>query len=236
MDGIATKHIQQHVAKYLILLSFFLSPLYLLSQSEGKIQMQRSIFDADQYWNNVKIATKVWYCGSQSIQEVSDIAMTSDSSGKHITVNIKYYLFIDSLLNLHLYFTSFSDTAALIAKSNKPDLFSKYGGWNLYSKVEFEFDRMVHMKDTSINRRQLGRYDLIKAKGKDLFKFAVFVSCSNKNLPLIYIPSIARKIGCPIIRMDSYYNGQLSSRMDIEYVPGRLSAAEKKVFKTWSKK
>jgi hypothetical protein len=218
------------------LIGFFITPLHLLSQTEGRMRMQRYIFDANSDWNNVKITTNVWYCGSQSVQEVSDIAFISDSLGKRTTVNVKYYLFIDSALNLHLYFTSFSDTAVLVAKSNKPDLFSKYGGWNLYSKVEFDYDRMLSMDDTVVNGKQLSRYNLIKTKGKDLFNFIFFASCSQKSLPLIYVRSIARKIGCPIIRMDTYYNGQLSGRMDIDYVTTQLSTAEKKVFRAWQRR
>ena len=224
------------MAKYIILLGIFITPLHLLSQTEGRMRMQRYIFDADPDWNNVKITTRVWYCGSQSVQEVSDIAMISDSLGKRTTVKVKYYLFIDSASNLHLYFTSFSDTAVLVAKSNKPDLFSKYGGWNLYSKIEFEYDRMLRMDDTVVDGKQLRRYTLIKAKGKDLFNFVFFASCSKTSLPLMYIPSIARKIGCPIVRMDTYYNGRLSGRMDIEYVTAHLSAAEKKVFRAWQRR
>lgn len=84
------------MAKYIIFLSFFIIPLHLLSQNEGSIRMQRSIFEPDPDWNNLKITRKVWYCGSRSIQEVSNIDMADDNLGKRRSGFVKYYLFIDS--------------------------------------------------------------------------------------------------------------------------------------------
>jgi hypothetical protein len=224
------------MTKYIILLGIFLPPLYSCSQIEGKIQMQRYVFDVNPNGNNFKITTTVWYSGAQSIQEVPTLVMTNDTLGRKVTTKVKYLLFIDSVSKMHLYFQSFSDTAVLVAKSNKADLFSKYGGWDLYSPVEFEYDSMRRMDDTVINGKQLTQYSLLKTKDKDLFNFVVYGLCSDKKLPLIYIPTIARRIGCPIVRMDTYYNGRFTGRIDIKYITGQLSVAEKTVFRAWQQK
>ena len=163
--------------------------------------------------------------------------MTKTKTSKSPKIEVKYYLFIDSASNKHLYFMNFSDTAKFVAKSGNSDLFSKYGGWNLYSKAEFEHDKMERMADTIIDGKRLSRYNLFKARGKDhLFNFIVYGSCFEKNLRILYLPSIAKRIGCPIVRMDTYYNGQLTGRMDIEYVSNRLSAQEINVFRAWQKR
>ena len=159
-------------------------------------RMQRYIFDSDPDRNNIKVTTTVWYSGAQSIQEVPTMDMTKTKTSKSPKIEVKYYLFIDSASNKHLYFMNFSDTAKFVAKSGNSDLFSKYGGWNLYSKAEFEHDKMERMADTIIDGKRLSRYNLFKARGKDhLFNFIVYGSCFEKNLRILYLPSIAKRIG-----------------------------------------
>lgn len=220
------------MGKYLILLSIVVIPLYSLCQYEGTLEMQRSLLDAAPKGDIRKITIKIWYLGRQSIQQVPSIAITQDTISN---LQVKYYLFIDSASSNHAYFTSFSDTAQLIAYSVKPDLFSKYGGWNLHSKEQFEFDNIQRLNDTVIRSKRFVRYNLTKPAGSDLFNFIVYGSCAEKHR-ILYVPSISKRIGCPVLRMDTYYNGRLTGIMQIEYGIKKLSAYERRVFNAWQKR
>jgi hypothetical protein len=222
---------------YVVLFGILIAPLHSCSQVQvqGRIIMKRYIFDADPERKSVEIATNVWYCGNQSIQEVPSIDMITTSTENSVKTPVKYYLLIDSASGWHVYFRNFADTAQVIAKSRKQDLFSKYGGWNLYASRKFEYDSKRQLTDTIIEGNRLTRHDLFRIRDKDSFNFITYASCLHYNEKIWYLLSIAKQIGCPVIRMDTYYNGRLTGKMEIEYTSHELSHYERKVFEAWGK-
>lgn len=220
---------------YVIFPGLLLGWISAFSQVEGKMSISRHLFDADPDHKHIKITTNVWYFGHQTIQDVPTLEMTSNSAEKTLKIPVKYYLYIDSASNRHGYFRHFSDTARTIVKSKNSEIILKYGGWDLYSKKKFDYDTMRSLGDTLVNGRNLSRYSFIKVKDKDSFNFIVYASRSDYKQKIWYLLPISKQIGYPVIRMDTYYNGRLTGKIEIEYTASHLTPSERQIFRAWQK-
>jgi len=193
--------------------------------------MDRIIVDRDDPKKNVKMSTMIWYLGTKSIQEVPSIDSKTDSTRTSITVSVKYYLFIDSDLHTYIYFSTFSDTATIINYSKETKLFNKYGGWDPYPAKSFDYDSYVKITDTILNGISYNRHRFRKIIDGKKNDYIIYTCCKNKNAPIKYLRPVSEQIGCPVVRMEMYFNHKLTGTTEFHYLTDTLTDAEVKVFK-----
>ena len=208
-------------------------PLQVHSQVQGKAELEHYTFNPDMPNKGLKINIRIWYQGSQSIQEVPFIDSRQNSTGAHTMVYVKYYLFIDTTQNQFFYYDSFSDTSKLIINFKGGNPFEKYGGWNLHSNKKFDYDDSKKITDTNINGSNYNRYRFRKIKDGKINDFILYALLKKRDVPVKYLKPFAEEIGCTVFRMDTYYEGRLTGIHQIKYLSDTLTDEEKRVFKAW---
>jgi hypothetical protein len=218
------------------LLFFFVCiSIQTFSQNQGKVRLDRLIADRDDSGKDLKMSTMIWYLGSNSIQEISTIDIKSDSTGTYTTTSISHYLFIDPNLQTYIYFKTFSDTALIIKYSRGAKVFDKYGGWDLYSTKMFDYDSYMKTTDTTLNGISYSRHRFRKIVDRKKTDYVIYTNCQTPNIPVKYLKPVGERIGCPVIRMETYFNSRLTGITELHYIADTLTDAEIKVFQTWGK-
>jgi len=218
-----------------IILFLLVISINLYSQPQGKVKLDHYTFNTDKSIQDLKISAIIWYNGSRSIQEVPHLNINTDSTGTSTNSYVKYYLFIDSEEHQFFYYGNFSDTSKAIMHFTKIIPFEKYGGWDLYSNKLFKYNECKKLTDTVINGNRYSRYRLRKFNNDDINEFILYAICERKDVPIKYLKSFSEKIGCPIIRMDTYFADQLAGIAQITYISDSLTSYELKVFEAWEK-
>jgi hypothetical protein len=211
-------------------------PLKVHSQLQGKVRLDYYSVNPNNPNETFKISTAVWYNGNKSIQEVPHIITKTDSTGTKTKVDVKYYLFINSLSHEYFYYRNFSDTSKLAKHFKGGDPIEKYGGWDLYSTKKFDYDSSKKLVDTVIDGTNYSRYRFCKIRNGKTIDFILYATCEIKDLPVQYFKPFRKEISCPIIRQDTYFEGRLTGINRLQYVSDTLTSEEKKVFQSWQKK
>lgn len=211
-------------------------PFQAHSQVQGKVELDRNMFNAEKPSESVKIRASVSYKGNQSIQEVPYLDIKTDSTGiTHTNVDVKYYLFIDPDLHEYFYYRNFSDTSKVVMHCKGGNPFEKYGGWDLYSDKKFDYDESQKLANTVISSNDYSRYRFRKIKNGKADDFILYTLCGKKEIPIIYLKPFSKEIGCPVVRLDTYYEGRLVSITQLQYISDTLTSKEKRVFQAWQK-
>lgn len=217
---------------HIIILVLFSTNIH--SQKEGKILLQHYTTGENDSSKGMLININIWYNNHISIQEIPYIKVLNDSLGTKRSIDIKYYLFIDSKLNRYRYYSSFSDTASIIYSSNNNSVFEKYGGWNMYSKNKVQYDKCIILTDSIVNGLKLGRHKYLNENNGVKSSFILYFLYDTNDTPINYLKYFADKIGKNIIRMDTFYGDKLTGIHKISYHSDTLSKYEKRIFQKWS--
>ncbi|MEI9944970.1 MAG: hypothetical protein WDN26_12235 [Chitinophagaceae bacterium] len=160
----------------------------------------------------------------------------TDSTGTKTNIYVKYYLFIDTDLRQYFYYGNFSDSSKAIIHFKGKNQFAKYGGWDLYSNKEFEYDSRLKLTDTTINEIVFNRNKFHRGNNNASNDFILYTVCEKENIPIRYMKSLSEKLGCPVTRMDTYYEGRLVAIDQFQYVSDTLTNEEIRIFSAWKKK
>ena len=210
-------------------------PLQVYSQLKGKAELNRYMVNPDKPTENLTTKITIWYLGNQSIQEVPYLDSKTDSTGTHTNAYIKYYLFIDPDLHQYFYYRSFSDTSKLLKHYKGVNPIKDQGGWDLYSNKEFNYESCKKLIDTLIDANNYSRYSFRKISNGKTNDFILYTNCEIKGVPIRYLKPFSKKLGCPVTRMDIYYEGRLTGISQFQYVSYTLMNEELKVFDAWKK-
>ncbi len=218
-----------------LLFFFVCTSIQTFSQIQGKVKLERLIIDRDDPKNNLKMNTTIWYTGTKSIQEVPAINIETDSTGTYTKTSIKHYLLIDPSLQTYIYFSSFSDTSSIINYTKGINPFDKFGGWDLYSNKVFDYDSYIKITDTILDGVSYNRHRFRKIVDNKKNDFIIYTRCEKKRIPIKYLKPLGDKIGCPVIRMEIYFDGRLTGITQLHCLSETLTDAEAKVFQIENK-
>lgn len=221
------------IAFFLLLVLFY--GCHSQAQIQGVIVVHNYFFGVDGPTAKppLDIKFRVWFKGSQSIQEVPELIFSEDSSGSKASVIIKSHSYLDPDNNVCYNYASFSDTAKVLEWYSDMDSVVKKGGKNFYSNKRFEYDSSMNLSDTIVNGVNYGRIKLNKTVNGNKGHLIVYYRCDKKQLLIKTFKNVSDSIGCPIVRDDSYLNGKLFMIGEFEFVSDKLSESELKVFKAW---
>lgn len=186
---------------------------------------------------------KMWYKDSCIIQEYLHIFQGKDES-QNTTWNtsVEKYKYIDlRTKEIYEYYT-FSDTAKPMRKCAANDSDCIRGCWIYRTKNDFVPDvALINMPDTLIDgvryRRAQTKQASITEKGKFEDILVLYMRCDMKDLFFFFSKQFSLKMGCPLVRFESYTIPALypGGQGLIDYSPNALSTQELKVFAAWEK-
>jgi len=200
-------------------------------QDQGAIIIKRYLFEPGITMN---IDSKILYKNRLSIQEVVELNTREDSSGKSFFTKVLFYTYLDPDKNLCYNYKSFSDTAKFINYYTNMDSTIINGGWNFYSNQKNFYDSLIDLKDTVINRVEYKRIRVDnETKNKKIYSNIYFFRCDRVGLLVNFNKSLSDKIGCSVVRVDTWKENKLITTVEILFLSDQLSKDEIKVFKAW---
>ena len=225
------------MSKQLILYLFIFSMMSCssqetFSQNEGIVTEHLYMFRPG---DTIEVKLRVLYRNNQTIQEVPQLNIVEDSSGKRTFTKILHYSYLDPGKNVCYNYRNFSDTAKVIKRYSNIDSVRIKGGWNFYSNKDFQYNSSTSLQDTVINGINYSRIRLDKDINGIGIYFHLYLRCDKKGTLIKYFKPISDKIGCPIVRIDTYEQNNLTISHEIEFVSDKLSQEEVKVLETWER-
>ena len=109
-----------------------------------------------------------------------------------------------------------------------------HGCWNVYSNQKNFYDSLIDLKDTVINRVEYKRIRVDnETKNKKIYSNIYFFRCDRVGLLVNFNKSLSDKIGCSVVRVDTWKENKLITTVEILFLSDQLSKDEIKVFKAW---
>jgi len=178
-----------------------------------------------------EMSDTLWVLDNSFIEQLPLYNLFQDSLNRVTAVKfIRYYALLDKK-NI-TYFHRFSDTATPIKKIVNPNAFKLDGGWDFNSTESLERDSLINFKDTLCGPILYGRKKLYRTIDNQSLYIMLYYNC-KENTPVKFLKSLSDSIGCPIVRMDTYIDEQLSTSTEIKCIREHLNSNESSIFERW---
>jgi len=188
---------------------------------------------------------KLWFRDSLVIGEVIQVNTNTIHEGAEVRETwegiVAGYVFMDLRKKSYYEYASFSDTARLIDKYRQPDTGEVKGGWKFFSKNNIiNSENLESLPDTvmdGITYRRVKSY-IIYTTEKSYVRVnqTGYLRCDKKNSVFRIDNPFSEKMGCPLVREDLIDSTkQQGISFDTEFLPGKLTPAELKVFTAWER-
>ena len=165
-----------------------------------------------------------------------------NNSAPKIEHVIDKYTFIDLRARTYYEYLNFSDTAAIMDKFAQVGTEKAKGGWGFFTdKSDIELKNMTHLPDTTIEKIMYKRVRSFKnaptPDNPNRIEYQIgYFRCDKGNYYYRLDNPLSIKMGCPAVRFE-HLSSDLQSGMaySIEFLPGKLTPEEIKVFEAWRK-
>lgn len=181
---------------------------------------------------------KMWYKDSCVIAENIIVNIEAERNGaEKWDASVRDYTFIDLRTKMFYVYSSFSDTATLINKYSQPDTGKIVGGWNFFDKKgAFLLSDKQPISDTIMQGIKYGRViaegistsDSISVKSVEI----AYLRCDLESFFYIDLP-VSIQARCPVVRFDRKVENGFWIKIEVEFLPDKLTKREIKVFNAW---
>lgn len=220
-------------ALYLFVISLMSCPSPgIYGQGQGVVIVHRYLFEPD---ITIGVSFKILYIDNRSIQQIPQLNIIEDSSGKKTYTKILYYSYLNPDKNVCYNYRNLSDTARILKYYTDIDSVDIDGGWNFYSNKNLQYDSSTNLNDTVINGINYNRIRLDKKINGNSIYFHVYLRCDKKGTLIKFFKPLSDQIGCPVVRIDTYQRNRLTTSGEIQFLSDKLSQEELKVFDAWEK-
>ena len=185
---------------------------------------------------------KIFYCDSLIVEQIKYLYMENKVMHTNRRTEVDHYTFIDLRHRMFYDYTSFSDTGRLIKKYSQPDSVPVFSGWNFYNFENIPASGPSQiLPDTNIDGKDYKRYRFVNRHKKDSLTLndvtIAYADCKKKGTMFQYDKQFSEETGCPLIRMDKYFDGSKGPFTNISAVllfdRNSLTQKEIEIFKKW---
>lgn len=186
--------------------------------------------------------SKIWIMDSLVIEEIMGVNIVRDENGKEtFDVIPERYTFIN-LKNKSIYeFSSFSDTAHLLAKYSEKNSRGKRNWLFFKYSDSLEFKDIQKLSDSVIDnytftRYQISKEQIRKEKSESRVLYRYYTDCREKNIFLTFHKRISENTNCAVLKSDIIYiDAKIFYHHNLVKQSSNLSYEELKVFNAWKK-